>query len=311
MSRASVSAIDLESARLAVLRSYAILDTPPEPEFDALVRQAAGELKAPVVVLSFMDATRAWFKAQVGLEADGIRELPRSLTFCEYAFGSSGTFVVPDAAADPRFASLPMVVRENGYRFYVGTPLRAPNGHSIGTLCLLDHAPRQPDARELAAVRAFGDQAMALLDLRRARRMQSASFPPYPGKTDPGAGAPHVLIVDDDEAVREFVCIAARQLGYIVTEATNGAEALGIVQNDPGIIELVLTDVNMPVMDGMELVRALQKLPAPPRIAAMSGRFDSQIRAGLRALGVAALLGKPFTMPELELALQQTRVPPA
>jgi len=67
----------------------------------------------------------------------------------------------------------------------------------------------------------------------------------------------------------------------------------------------VLTDVNMPVMDGVELVRALKKLPLPPAIAVMSGRFDPNLRATLQAEGITVLLGKPFSTDELGLTLSQ------
>jgi CheY-like chemotaxis protein len=305
VSRVSVIDVDSENARLAVLHSYGILDSQTEGEFDEIVLRAARELRVPVAVLALVDKDRVWFKAQTGLKA--MTEIPREQSFCQFAFSSSATFVLPDARADARFASLPMVAGENGFRFYSGAPLRAHSGHAIGTLCVLDTVPRQPTARDLAALRALADRAMALLELRRSRRIQASSFAPFPVKTEPTGGAGRLLVVEDDDAVREFVCTVTRQLGYAVTEAANGAEALSLVQNNPGAIELVLTDVNMPVMDGLELVRSLKKLSASPRIAVMSGRFDSQIRAALRAAGVAVMLAKPFSLVELELSLQQAR----
>jgi CheY-like chemotaxis protein len=292
-----------ESDRLYLLHSYRIVGTEPEAEFDQIVRLAAEELQTPVALVALMDADRAWFKAQTGLPpAYAMSELPRELTFCQFAFSSSGIFVVPDAQADERFAALPLVAGEKGFRFYTGAPLRAPDGRSIGTLCVLDHVPHQPTAAQLATLRELAQRTMDLIELRRSRYIQAASFPPFP------EGAGRLLIVDDDAAVREFVCIVTRQLGYAVTEASSGAEALDLLEKNPGAFELVLTDVHMPGMDGVDLARALRKLPAPPRIAAMSGRFDSQIRAALRAAGVATVLSKPFSLSELENALQQIRL---
>jgi CheY-like chemotaxis protein len=72
---------------------------------------------------------------------------------------------------------------------------------------------------------------------------------------------------------------------------------------------VVLTDVTMPVMDGLTLVRILKKLPVPPAIVVMSGRFDSSLRSALHAEGVTALLGKPFSTDELELTLLQAKAP--
>jgi two-component system cell cycle sensor histidine kinase/response regulator CckA len=112
-----------------------------------------------------------------------------------------------------------------------------------------------------------------------------------------------LLIVDDDDAVRSFVCVATRRLGYRVMEAANGVEAIKLLEQNPGKISLILTDVNMPLMDGVELVKALKKHPAHPAIAVMSGRFDPYIRNALHAEGVTALLSKPFSTEALKLTL--------
>jgi CheY-like chemotaxis protein len=193
------------------------------------------------------------------------------------------------------------LVRDGGFRFYIGAPLRAPNGHSIGTLCALGFVPYQPTDHQMAVLQSLANRTMQLIELRRSRLIQAASFPPYPGS------AGRLLVVDDDIAVREFVCTATRQLGYAVTEAASGTEALAFMEQHAGRIDLVLTDVNMPGMDGIALAQALQKLPVPPRIAAMSGCFVPQTRAALRATGVAALLDKPFSMGELERTLQDAQ----
>ncbi len=298
---------EAEKARLAVLAEYGILDTPPEKEFDALVRQAAMEFGVPVAAISLVAADRVWFKAQVGLPA--VADLPRPLTFCQYGFSSSGVFVVPDARADGRFAALPMVNQEKGFYFYAGAPLRVHSGHSVGTICVLDHLPRQPTESQLQALQVLAERTVELLEQHRSRRIQAASFPPFPEDRKPAVRGERLLVVDDDAAVREFVCTATRQLGYAVTAAANGVEALSLVESDPAAVELVLTDINMPEMDGLTLARALAASPKPPRMAAMSGRFDSQIRADLRAAGVSALLAKPFTLSELRLALEKTRAP--
>jgi GAF domain-containing protein len=68
-----------ESERLAALRSYRVLDTPPEPEFDALVQLAARACQTPVALISLIDERRQWFKAQVGLS---VRETPLDRSIC-------------------------------------------------------------------------------------------------------------------------------------------------------------------------------------------------------------------------------------
>ena len=89
-----------------------------------------------------------------------------------------------------------------------------------------------------------------------------------------------------------------------VLEATNGIEALKHLEANPGRISLILTDINMPVMDGLELVKALKKLSVSrPAIAVMSGRFDPQVLAHLHAEGITALMSKPFSTEDLKLTL--------
>lgn len=112
-----------------------------------------------------------------------------------------------------------------------------------------------------------------------------------------------LLVVDDDNAVRSFVCLASRRLGYQVVEASNGVEALKQLEENQGKISLVLTDINMPLMNGLELVRALKKRLTVPAIAVMSGRLDPAILSSLQAEGVTALLGKPFSSEALRLTL--------
>ncbi len=112
-----------------------------------------------------------------------------------------------------------------------------------------------------------------------------------------------LLVVDDDNAVRSFVCLASRRLGYQVVEASNGVEALKQLEENQGKISLVLTDINMPLMNGLELVRALKKRLPVPAIAVMSGRLDPAILSSLQAEGITALLGKPFSSEALRLTL--------
>jgi len=120
----------------------------------------------------------------------------------------------------------------------------------------------------------------------------------------PGAGGVRrLLVVDDEVQVRSLVKALGRHFGWEVHEAVNGAEALALLQQPDGGIELMLTDVTMPVMDGLELVQAAKVLPVPPAIAVMSGRLDAGLRTALAAEGVTHFLAKPFSVEELRLAL--------
>jgi GAF domain-containing protein len=154
-----------EQDRLAVLRSYAILDTPAEPLFDDLVRIAAGICGTPIAAVTLIDEHRQWFKARIGLQAV---ETPREYAFCAHAIVGESVLIVPDAADDPRFAGNPSVLGNPFIRFYAGAPLQVPSGHRLGTLCVVDRAPRVLDEEQVGALRALSRQAAALLELHRA-----------------------------------------------------------------------------------------------------------------------------------------------
>lgn len=154
-----------EGDRLAALRSYRILDTPPEPEFDGLVHLAARNCRAPVAMISLIDERRQWFKAEVGL---GVRETPLDCSICLTAMLEPGTMIVPNLSEDPRFAHNALVAGEPRLRFYAGAGLRTPDGYPLGALCVLDYAPRDLTEDQTATLRLLAQQVMSQLNLRRA-----------------------------------------------------------------------------------------------------------------------------------------------
>jgi diguanylate cyclase (GGDEF)-like protein len=134
-----------ETDRLERLRQYHILDTPPSEAFDRVTRLASRLLKMPVALVSLIDEDRQWFKSKIGIEAD---ETPRDVAFCAHAICQSTALVVPDAQRDPRFADNPLVTGTPFVRFYAGVPLRSPDGHNVGTLCVIDHVVRELSAED-------------------------------------------------------------------------------------------------------------------------------------------------------------------
>jgi two-component sensor histidine kinase len=154
-----------ESDRLAALRSYRILDTLPEPEFDDLVQLAARACQTPVALISLIDERRQWFKAQVGL---GVRETPLDRSICLNAMLLPGLTIVPDLTEDPRFVGNPLVTGEPHLRFYAGAVLRTPDGVPLGALCVLDHMPRDLTQEQASTLTMLARQVMSQLELRRA-----------------------------------------------------------------------------------------------------------------------------------------------
>ena len=133
-----------DTDRLQALQRYGILDTPMEPAYDELADLAGYICEAPVALISLLDNQRQWFKAARGF---ALRETPLNESVCRYAIRQSGVFIVPDLAQDPRFAHYAIVTQKNPLRFYAGAPLVTPDGFVLGTLCVLDHRPRELSAK--------------------------------------------------------------------------------------------------------------------------------------------------------------------
>ncbi|MDB5919407.1 MAG: putative sensor protein [Massilia sp.] len=160
MTPAPIPADDAD--RLAALRQLLILDTAPDERFDKIVAFAAYEFDAPIVLISLIDSERQWFKSRLGVD---VCETPREMSFCGHAIVEAGIMVVPDAAVDPRFADNPMVINSPFIRFYAGAPLTLASGHTVGTLCIADMAPRQFDATSLAILSTLRDLVVQELSL--------------------------------------------------------------------------------------------------------------------------------------------------
>jgi PAS domain S-box-containing protein len=155
-----------EHERLDALRSYRILDTPPEERLDRLTRVAAELFDAPIALVSLLDEHRQWFKSRLGLD---VAETPREWSFCDHLVKSGdSSLVVQDATTDSRFATNPLVTEPPRIRFYAGAPLVTPSGHALGAFCVVDTVPREkPKPRELELLRALAAMASDALEASR------------------------------------------------------------------------------------------------------------------------------------------------
>ncbi|PYT45172.1 MAG: hypothetical protein DMG47_09020 [Acidobacteria bacterium] len=153
-----------EAGRIAALEKYAILDTDPEQSFDDLALLASFICKTPIALISLVDEDRQWFKSRVGLDAS---ETSRDIAFCSTAILQNDVFVVPDALADDRFRDNPLVVSDPHIRFYAGAPLINEDGYALGTLCVVDRAPRELAPEQKEALKALSRLVLAQLEFRR------------------------------------------------------------------------------------------------------------------------------------------------
>jgi len=159
-----VSAEFEEAQRLAALERLCILDTPPENEYDDLTRLAAFVCHTPIALISIVGEQRQWIKSCFGME---MKETTRAVSFCTHALRENQLFIVPDARLDERFAANPHVTGEPGIRFYAGMPIAGPEGHNLGTLCVIDHRPRELAEECRIALRVLARQVGALFQIRR------------------------------------------------------------------------------------------------------------------------------------------------
>ena len=156
-----------EHDRLESLRSYDLLDTAPEAAYDDLTHLAAQLCKAPVALITLVDADRQWFKSAYGIAA---AETPREHSFCSDVVADERMLVVSDATEEPRYRDNPLVTGPPGIRAYAGVPLVGRDGLPVGALCVIDRRPRHFSARQLDGLHLLAGQVVAQMELRRVDR---------------------------------------------------------------------------------------------------------------------------------------------
>lgn len=112
-----------------------------------------------------------------------------------------------------------------------------------------------------------------------------------------GSSAKRILIVDDDEQVRNFVSAALRREGYSVVICSNGEEALSKLDQERP--QLVLLDILMPGLNGIDVLQHLKHLNKPPSVIMMTAVTDETISSRTMALGAWDYLVKPFSLERL------------
>lgn len=162
-----------ESERLKLLKSYSILDTLPEIDYDNLTAIASEICNTPISLVTLIDSKRQWFKSHHGLDTS---ETHKDFAFCAHAINDSNeVFIIQDARKDVRFNDNPLVVGEPHVIFYAGVPLIGVDNLPLGTLCVIDHKPKLLSQGQVKALKALANQVMNLLELRKTKtRLEQA-----------------------------------------------------------------------------------------------------------------------------------------
>lgn len=154
-----------EADRLKALYSYAILDSLPESDFDDITRLASRICETSISLISLIDEKRQWFKSTHGLQ---VSETAKEYAFCAHAIlNPKDVMIVPDSLKDERFKNNPLTVGNPNVVFYAGVPLVNSDGYSLGTLCVIDHQPKNLSDSQIEALKVLAKQVMNQLELRR------------------------------------------------------------------------------------------------------------------------------------------------
>lgn len=153
-----------EPERIQALDECGVLDTPPEPSFDALTALAQRLCGAPLAFVSLVDRDRQWFKSHCGTSTS---QTPREGAFCSYVVFTADAMVVEDATKDPRMCDSPLVTGAPHIRAYAGFPLTTRDGLTLGSFCVVDTSPRIFTPEQLCDLRSLALIATELLERRR------------------------------------------------------------------------------------------------------------------------------------------------
>ena len=292
-----------EPSRLKSLTDLRILDTSPEQVFDDIARLAALICDTPVAVITFIDERRVWFKAKIGLELD---EIPRDDSFCAYAILQSDVLIVPDPLSDERFMSS-FMVKEIGIQFYAGIPLITDDAHPLGTLAVMDRVPHLMTAEQSDSLRILARRIMHELELRQTGEVQSPHQRLHLAPSRKPSAT--ILLVEDTDNLRKLLQRVLEGNGFSVIPAADGAEALRLCQQHDGTIDVVVSDIVMPHLNGLELEERIRGARPEAKFLFITGFGDQfpELRELIK-MG-AIILEKPFVPSELLRKVEDTLNP--
>ena len=149
-----------ENDRLTHLDQLGIAQSPPEPQFDAIVALACRTFRVPISLISLVGRNEQTFKAVQGLPVCGTE---RGVAFCNYPVASGDILIVENAELDPRFSHNRLVTGEPRIRFYAGAPILVEAGLVLGALCVIDTEPRVFSSEDKAGLKQMASIVSALI----------------------------------------------------------------------------------------------------------------------------------------------------
>jgi GAF domain-containing protein len=157
--------------RVAALREMGLLTDTPEEAYDRFTRLAARIVEAPIALFTVVTEDEQFFRSQVGLPEPvaTTRRTPLSHSFCQYVILSSAPLRVEDARVHPVVKGNP-AIEELNVIAYLGVPLITRRGETLGSLCAVDHEPRDWTDRDQSVLRDLAAATVTEVELRRTTR---------------------------------------------------------------------------------------------------------------------------------------------
>jgi CheY-like chemotaxis protein len=221
----------------------------------------------PLAVIAFVDEQTVWFKSKIGIELD---EIPRDGSFCDYAVLQPDVLIAPEWPSDERFMSS-FLVKHLGIQFYLGVPLIADNAYPLGVLAVMDRVPHLVTAEQSDFLRILSRRTMREIELPRTREARSSRERHILGL--PSHRPATILIVEENDNLRNLLYRVLEANGFSVFHAADGTEALRVCQQHDGTIDLVVSDIVMPLLNGLELagrIRAARQTARSVQIATVA-----------------------------------------
>jgi EAL domain-containing protein (putative c-di-GMP-specific phosphodiesterase class I) len=178
-----------EAARLAALSSTGILDTPPEPSYDAITRLSAEYFQADMAFLGFADESRVWIKSFSG---EPVRELPRKNSIFDMVLAEDGPVSVSDVSLSPELMGNLLLLRRLEAAAFASVPVRSADGRILGVLTIIRRQPSPnltPEA--LHMLESLADMVASQLELRRLRTAIPAHGARHPRLAGAASGEVH------------------------------------------------------------------------------------------------------------------------
>jgi PAS domain S-box-containing protein len=210
--------LNSEHKRLSALESYNVLDTLPEKEFDAITRLASYICQAPIALITLVDAERQWFKSKIGIDAEAT---PRAGGFCTHTIAGDDIVEIYDASKEELFKNNTLVIGRPHIRFYAGAPLIDPDGHRLGSLCVVDTVPRRLSEKQRDALRTLADEIMSHLLLRKQKKELEKTLAIHKEFYTLFNTSPEIHLIADKDSKIELINEAVNtMLGYSPKQAT-------------------------------------------------------------------------------------------